>query len=351
MASVIERPVPAPHTKGNSVLLEVKDLARSFDVSRPWLNRVIEGAPRQILKAVDGVSFTINRGETLSLVGESGCGKSTVARLICGLYGPTRGQVIFDGVDLASIANRTDMLAMRRRFQMIFQDPYASLNPRWRVQKIIAEPIRSHDLIKGNEAIAKRVGELLTDVGLSPLDGEKYPHEFSGGQRQRISIARALSSNPEFLVCDEPTSALDVSVQAQILNLMKDLQREHGLTYLFISHNLAVVSHISNRVGVMYLGRIVEIADTKTLFKRPLHPYTRMLESAIPDMTMSGKARTPVAGEVPNPLNPPPGCTFNPRCPHARDKCREVSPQLLPFEGASVACHGIHDGWIPVQRA
>jgi len=275
------------------VLLEVRDLARFFDVSRPWLNRVIEGAPRQILKAVDGVSFTINRGETLSLVGESGCGKSTVARLICGLYAPTRGSVVFDGVDLAAIERRNDMLAMRRRFQMIFQDPYASLNPRWRVEKIIAEPIRSHDLIAENAAIRRRVGELLTDVGLSPLDSEKYPHEFSGGQRQRISIARALSSNPEFLVCDEPTSALDVSVQAQILNLMKDLQREHGLTYLFISHNLAVVSHISTRVGVMYLGRIVEIADTRVLFERPLHPYTRMLQSAIPDITMSGKPRTP----------------------------------------------------------
>jgi peptide/nickel transport system ATP-binding protein len=312
---------------------------------------VLEGVPRQILKAVDGVSFTINRGETLSLVGESGCGKSTVARLICGLYTPTRGQVLFDGTDLAAIDDRNEMLTMRRRFQMIFQDPYASLNPRWRVQKIVAEPIRSHDLIKDEAGIRKRVGELLTDVGLSPLDGEKYPHEFSGGQRQRISIARALSSNPEFLVCDEPTSALDVSVQAQILNLMKDLQREHGLTYLFISHNLAVVSHISTRVGVMYLGRIVEIAATKLLFDRPLHPYTRMLQSAIPDITMSGKARTPVAGEVPNPLNPPTGCTFNPRCPYARDKCREVVPPLLPFEGASVACHGIHDGWIPIHAA
>ena len=337
-----------PPAKGErEILLEVKDLARYFDVSRPWLNRVFEGAPRQILKAVDGVSFSINRGETLSLVGESGCGKSTVARLICGLYPPTRGQVMFDGTDLAAIAGRNDMLAMRRRFQMIFQDPYASLNPRWRVQRIVAEPIRSHDLIKGEAAIAKRVGELLTDVGLSPLDGEKYPHEFSGGQRQRISIARALSSNPEFLVCDEPTSALDVSVQAQILNLMKDLQREHGLTYLFISHNLAVVSHISTRVGVMYLGRIVEIADTRALFDRPLHPYTRMLQSAIPDITMSGKARTPVAGEVPNPLDPPTGCAFNPRCPHAREKCRVERPELLPFEDAAVACHGIHEGWVP----
>ncbi len=331
-------------------LLEVKGLAKYFDVSRPWLNRVIERSPRALLKAVDGVSFTINRGETLSLVGESGCGKSTVARLICGLYAPTRGSILFGGVDLAAIERREDMLAMRRRFQMIFQDPYASLNPRWSVGRIIAEPIRSHGLLKDDAAIRGRVAKLLTDVGLAPQDADKYPHEFSGGQRQRISIARALSSNPEFLVCDEPTSALDVSVQAQILNLMKDLQREHGLTYLFISHNLAVVSHISNRVGVMYLGRIVEIAATRTLFERPLHPYTRMLESAIPDITMSGKARTPVAGEVPNPLDPPGGCTFNPRCPHAREKCRGERPELLPFEGAAVACHGIHDGWIPIER-
>jgi peptide/nickel transport system ATP-binding protein len=334
---------------GTAALLQVRGLARDFDVSRPWLNRVIEGSQRQILRAVDGVSFAINRGETLSLVGESGCGKSTVARLICGLYAPSAGSILFDGKDLAKISQRGEMLAMRRRFQMIFQDPYASLNPRWRVERIIAEPIRSHNLIKDERALKKRVGELLTDVGLSPLDMEKYPHEFSGGQRQRISIARALSSNPEFLVCDEPTSALDVSVQAQILNLMKDLQREHGLTYLFISHNLAVVSHISTRVGVMYLGRIVEIADTKTLFGRPLHPYTRMLQSAIPDITMSGKARTPVAGEVPNPLDPPQGCTFNPRCPHAREKCRVERPPLLPFEGALVACHGIHEGWIPIH--
>ena len=330
-------------------LLEVRDLAKVFDVSRPWLNRVIEGSPRQLLTAVDGVSFEIARGETLTLVGESGCGKSTVARLICGLYTPTKGSIVFDGVNMSAVSTN-EMLAMRRRFQMIFQDPYASLNPRWRVHDIVAEPIRSHKLIGDAASLTRRVGELLSDVGLSPHDVDKYPHEFSGGQRQRISIARALSSNPEFLVCDEPTSALDVSVQAQILNLMKDLQREHGLTYLFISHNLAVVSHISTRVGVMYLGRIVEIADARTLFNRPLHPYTRMLESAIPDIKMSGKARTPVAGEVPNPLNPPPGCTFNPRCPHARDKCRVESPALLPFEGASVACHGVHEGWIPMKE-
>ncbi len=273
---------------GLKPLLAVRDLARDFDVSRPWLNRVLEGAPRQMLKAVDGVSFNIERGETLSLVGESGCGKSTVARLICGLWTPTRGSIVFDGVDLASLQGK-ELAAQRRRFQMIFQDPYASLNPRWRVGDIVAEPIRVHGLMDDDAAIRKRVGELLSDVKLSPLDADKFPHEFSGGQRQRISIARALSSNPEFLVCDEPTSALDVSVQAQILNLMKDLQREHGLTYLFISHNLAVVSHISNRVGVMYLGRIVEIADTKTIFARPLHPYTQMLESAIPDLDHVGQ--------------------------------------------------------------
>jgi len=333
-------------------LLDVDNLTKVFDVSKPWLNRVLEGQPRQLLRAVDGISFTINRGETLSLVGESGCGKSTVARLICGLYAPTAGSITFDGVDLAKMRGTAEMMTMRRRFQMIFQDPYASLNPRWRVRKIVAEPLLSHGLAHGREEVDRRVGNLLTDVGLSPQDGDKYPHEFSGGQRQRISIARALSSQPEFLVCDEPTSALDVSVQAQILNLMVDLQREHGLTYLFISHNLAVVSHISTRVGVMYLGRIVEIAATKTLFSRPLHPYTMMLQSAIPDMTMSGKARTPVAGEVPNPLDPPSGCTFNPRCPHAKEKCREVRPELLPFDGARVACHGVHDGWIPIaQRA
>ncbi|MGE5094411.1 MAG: ABC transporter ATP-binding protein [Betaproteobacteria bacterium] len=335
---------------GVGPLVEVRGLTKDFDVSRPWLNRVIERAPRQLLRAVDGVSFSIQRGETLSLVGESGCGKSTVARLICGLYEPTSGTILFDGVDLASVTKRSDMLTVRRRFQMIFQDPYASLNPRWRVERIVAEPIRSHGLVRGDRAIRGNVEKLLADVGLAPQDAQKYPHEFSGGQRQRISIARALSSNAEFLVCDEPTSALDVSVQAQILNLMKDLQREHGLTYLFISHNLAVVSHISTRVGVMYLGRIVEIAATKTLFERPLHPYTRMLESAIPDITMSGKPRTPVAGEVPNPLDPPTGCTFNPRCPHAREKCRAERPELLPFDGASVACHGIHDGWVPVER-
>lgn len=332
----------------SKVLLEVKQVARDFDVSKPWLNRVIEKQSRLILKAVDGVSFTINRGETLSLVGESGCGKSTVARLICGLYRPTAGSVVFDGTDMASVSGK-DAQQLRKRFQMIFQDPYASLNPRWRVGRIVAEPMISHGITTGKADIKKRVDQLLTQVGLSPLDAEKYPHEFSGGQRQRISIARALSSNPEFLVCDEPTSALDVSVQAQILNLMKDLQREFGLTYLFISHNLAVVSHISTRVGVMYLGRIVEIADTRQLFARPLHPYTQMLQSAIPDLKMTGRDRTPVAGEVPNPLTPPSGCTFHPRCPHANERCKTERPELIDVDGAQVACHGVAEKRIPIR--
>ena len=245
--------------------IEVRDLARHFDVSKPLLNRVIEGQPRLLLKAVDGIDFAIRKGETLSLVGESGCGKSTVARLIVGLYRPTRGSILFEGQDMGTLATRAEERALRKRFQMIFQDPYASLNPRWRVADIIAEPIRAHRLESDRTAIRRRVDELLRQVGLSPADGEKFPHEFSGGQRQRISIARALSSNPEFLVCDEPTSALDVSVQAQILNLMKDLQRQLGLTYLFISHNLAVVFHISDRVGVMYLGRLVELADARAV--------------------------------------------------------------------------------------
>ena len=322
-------------------LLELKEVGRDFDVSRPWLNRVLEGEPRRSLRAVDDVSFSIQRGETLALVGESGCGKSTVARLIVGLYAPSRGQILFEGADLADPASAP----LRRRMQMIFQDPYASLNPRWRVRDIVAEPLVAHGVIPGAAALEARVAELLTQVGLAAEDGEKYPHEFSGGQRQRVSIARALSSNPEFLVCDEPTSALDVSVQAQILNLMKNLQQRLGLTYLFISHNLAVVAHIATRVGVMYLGRLVEVADAKALFESPRHPYTRMLIDAIPDLKMSGKARTPVAGEVPNPLSPPGGCTFNPRCPHANERCSVERPVQLELPGGrSVACHAVEEG-------
>ena len=322
-------------------MLELRDAARYFDVSRPWLQRVMAGEGKRLLRAVDGVSLAVPKGRTLSLVGESGCGKSTVARLAVGLYRPSAGQVVFDGRDLAEARAASDQ---RRRMQMIFQDPYASLNPRWRVRDIIAEPIRAFRLLPDRAAQEARVAELLTQVGLSPLDGHKFPHEFSGGQRQRISIARALSSNPEFLVCDEPTSALDVSVQAQILNLMKELQARMGLTYLFISHNLAVVRQVSDQIGVMYLGRIAELAPAESLFRRPRHPYTRALMEAIPDLDMTGRARIPVGGEVPSPINPPTGCAFHPRCPLAGPRCKAERPELKPAGDAMVACHAVEEG-------
>ena len=325
-------------------------LKRYFDVSPPWLVRKIEGKPRQIVRAVDGIEIAIAKGETFSLVGESGCGKSTVARLVVGLYPPTAGKIEFDGHDMSVRRNQNDMSALRRRMQMIFQDPFASLNPRWRVFDIIAEPIRAFGLSKDKEDLEKQVGDLLRQVRLTPADGRKYPHEFSGGQRQRISIARALASQPEFLVCDEPTSALDVSVQAQILNLMMDLQRRLRLTYLFISHNLAVVYHISTRVGVMYLGRLVEVAPTDSLFRRPKHPYTRMLLDTIPDLDMTGRQRAPMAGEVPSPINPPTGCTFHPRCPFANDRCKVEVPELLPSEDGRVACHAIEEHRLGVEE-
>ncbi len=327
-------------------LVQARDLAKTFDVSAPWLNRVLEGKPRQLLHAVDGVSFDITRGQTLALVGESGCGKSTVARLLVGLYEPTRGGLTFDGQDAHAAFKTPQGRQMRRRIQMIFQDPYASLNPRWLVEDIVGEPLREHGLVTDPVALCDRVDALLQSVGLSPQDRAKYPHQFSGGQRQRISIARALATEPEFLVCDEPTSALDVSVQAQVLNIMKDLQRQRGLTYLFISHNLAVVRHVSDQVGVMYLGRLVELADKRELFSNPRHPYTRMLLDAIPKMRDTGRARTPVQGEVPNPLNPPAGCAFNPRCPHANDRCRSERPALQTFQGVQVACHAVAEGRI-----
>jgi len=317
----------------------VRDLRLEFDVSKPWLNRMLEGGHQEFLKAVDGVTFDIVRGETFALVGESGSGKTTVARLVVGLLQPTSGEVVIDGVSMSDATQLQARQRLRRRIQMIFQDPYASLNSRLRVDAIIAEPIRAFDLIQGERDIKARVGELLSLVGLHADDGWKYPHEFSGGQRQRIAIARVLASEAEFVVCDEPTSALDVSVQAQILNLMRDLQDKFGLTYLFISHNLAVVRHMANRIGVMYLGRIVEIAQGRELFSHPRMPYTRMLLGAVPDLAMSGRQRIPVKGEIPNPIDPPPGCAFNPRCPLVFDLCRKKAPALID----GVACHAVND--------
>jgi len=320
----------------NEPLLRADRLVKHFPVRAGLFGR-----SRGAIQAVDDISFELYPGETLALVGESGCGKSTVARLIVGLYALSRGRIEFDGLDLA--APGTDAAALRRRMQMIFQDPYASLNPRWRVRNIVAEPLRVLGLSATRQAERERVAELLRQVGLAPEDGEKFPHEFSGGQRQRISIARALAGEPDLLVCDEPTSALDVSVQAQILNLMSELQERLGLTYLFISHNLAVVSHIADRVGVMYLGRVVELAEADRLFAAPRHPYTRMLMDAIPDLEMTGKPRTPVAGEVPNPLAPPAGCGFHPRCPHADARCRAERPALLGPSTGAVACHAVEE--------
>ncbi|MBB5203292.1 peptide/nickel transport system ATP-binding protein [Inhella inkyongensis] len=325
-------------------LVQVQDLAMRFDVSPPWLNRVIEGKPRQFVHAVDGVSFSIPKGKTLALVGESGCGKSTVARLLVGLYQPSAGQIAFDGRNTAEWFAAKDARDLRRRLQMIFQDPYASLNPRWKVGEIVAEPLTEQGLLTDPAAIRARVAELLSLVGLNPLDSEKFPHQFSGGQRQRISIARALATEPEFLVCDEPTSALDVSVQAQVLNIMKELQQRQGLTYLFISHNLAVVRHMADQIGVMYLGRLVELSEKGELFARPRHPYTRMLLDAIPDIHMTGRQRVAVQGEVPNPLNPPSGCSFHPRCPLANERCKTERPALMSFQGVQVACHAVAEG-------
>jgi len=323
--------------------VEIRKLRRVFDVSKPWLNRVLEGGHPEYLKAVDGVSFDIKKGETFALVGESGSGKTTVARMVVGLLPPSSGEVIIDGVSMADPRQAQARKLLRRRIQMVFQDPYASLNPRFRVDAIIAEPIRAFGLIQGERQIRDRVGELLSLVGLHPDDGLKFPHEFSGGQRQRIAIARALSSEAEFIVCDEPTSALDVSVQAQILNLMRDLQDKFGLTYLFISHNLAVVRHMASRIGVMYLGRIVEIADGRELFNHPRMPYTKMLLGAVPDLAMSGRQRIPVKGEIPNPIDPPKGCAFNPRCPLAFELCRKETPELID----GVACHAVNTAPLP----
>ena len=322
-------------------LLRVDALWRRFDVSKPWLNRVIEREGRQFLTALADVSFSIDRGETFALVGESGSGKSTIARMIMGLLAPTAGRICFDGQDMSTLSP-DKLRELRRRFQIVFQNPFASLNPRWRVGAIIGEPILTFGLASA-AAVEREVARLLEIVGLSAQDAKKFPHEFSGGQRQRIAIARALSSRPEFIVFDEPTSALDVSVQAQILNLMRDLQDQFGLTYLLISHDLSVVRHMATQVGVLYLGRLVEVAQARALFDSPQHPYTRMLLDAVPDLTLSGVRRTPIRGEIPNPISPPSGCAFHPRCPIASTRCTEVVPTPVVTASGIASCLALVD--------
>jgi oligopeptide/dipeptide ABC transporter ATP-binding protein len=314
-------------------ILTVSAASCRFDVSAPALSRLLTREPRRILRAVETVSFTVERGTTFSIVGESGCGKSTLARMVVGLQRPTEGALHFSDI------TRLDGTIGPPRVQMIFQDPYASLNPRWRVGDIIAEPIRELKLRQDEAAITQRVGDLLEIVGLSRSDASRYPHAFSGGQRQRISIARALATEADFLVCDEPTSALDVSVQAQILNLMVKLQKEFGLTYLFISHNLSVVRHMSDQLAIMYLGRFVETGPADEVFGKPRHPYTRLLLETIPDVEKPNRARRPMSGEVPSPIAPPPGCAFHPRCAMAADICRVERPLLRDVAAGALACH------------
>ena len=322
-------------------LLRVDGLWRRFDVSKPCLNRVIEREDRQFLTALADVSFSIDRGDTFALVGESGSGKSTIARMIMGLLAPTAGRICFDGQDMSTLSP-DKLRELRRRFQIVFQNPFASLNPRWRVGAIIGEPILTFGLASA-AAVEREVARLLEIVGLSAQDAKKFPHEFSGGQRQRIAIARALSSRPEFIVFDEPTSALDVSVQAQILNLMRDLQDQFGLTYLLISHDLSVVRHMATQVGVLYLGRLVEVAQARALFDSPQHPYTRMLLDAVPDLTLSGVRRTPIRGEIPNPISPPSGCAFHPRCPIASTRCTEIVPTPVVTASGIASCLALLD--------
>ena len=328
-------------------MLRVERLTKRYEVSTPWLARILARGERRVVHAVEDVSFAIPRGTTFALVGESGCGKSTIARCIAGILPVTGGTIAFMGDDIARFRSRRAALPYRRNLQMIFQDPYASLNPRWSVARIIAEPIVTHGLIRERARIDARVVELLRLVGLSPGDRRKYPHQFSGGQRQRISIARALASEPAFIVCDEPTSALDVSVQAQILNLMRELQQRLGLTYLLISHNLAVVANMADRIGVMYLGRLVEWGDADAVLDAPQHPYTRMLLDTVPDIDAPERVRQPLGGEVPSPLSPPPGCAFNPRCPLANDRCRTEVPLPIRSGRVQVACHAVAEQRIP----
>ncbi|MEK3788990.1 MULTISPECIES: ABC transporter ATP-binding protein [Paenibacillus] len=317
-----------------SAILEVRNLKKHYPIRKGLLAKQV-GA----VKAVDGVTLTVETGETLAVVGESGCGKSTTGRAILRLIEPTDGEVFFEGQDVRALSPE-QLRRFRTDMQMVFQDPYASLDPRWTVQRTLEEPLLTHHSLGRNE-VKSRVEELMEVVGLSPYQAHRFPHEFSGGQRQRIGIARALALNPKFIVCDEPVSALDVSIQAQVLNLMQDLQEQFGLTYMFISHDLSVVKFISDRVAVMYLGKVVELAPTAELFKEALHPYTQALMSAVPvpnpEIT---RQRIVLSGDVPNPENPPSGCTFHTRCPYVKDTCRSVVPELREISpGRQVACH------------
>ncbi|ANY75735.1 ABC transporter ATP-binding protein [Paenibacillus ihbetae] len=317
----------------DSPLLEVRNLQKSFTVKKGFF-----GSSKQ-LRAVDGISFAIRKGETFSLVGESGCGKSTTGRLVTRLLTPNDGEVIFNGTDISRF-NENQMRPLRKDMQMVFQDPYASLNPRMKVKELVAEPLLIHTKLSAKER-DKLAGELLETVGLNSFHAERYAHEFSGGQRQRIGIARALSVRPSLIVADEPVSALDVSIQSQVLNLLQDLQEEYGLTYLFISHDLSVVEHISDRIGVMYLGTLVESADKDTLYDRPLHPYTQALLSSVPvpDPKLK-KERIILKGDLPSPVNPPTGCRFHTRCPACMEVCKQKAPVFREVEpGHQVACH------------
>ncbi|AGI67684.1 peptide ABC transporter ATP-binding protein [Octadecabacter antarcticus 307] len=315
-------------------LISVKNLTRVFDVSKPWLNRVIERRAKAFLTAVSDVDFEVEERSTYALVGESGSGKSTIGRMLVGLLTPSSGKVEINGVNLATETDADKVDVIRSDIQMIFQDPFASLNPRWRVRDIIVEPV----VARGGDATGL-AEKLLVQVGLSALDAGKFPHEFSGGQRQRICIARALSSEPKLIVCDEPTSALDVSVQAQVLNLMSDLKDNFGLTYVLISHDLTVVRHMADRIGVLYLGRLVEEASPEDLFTDTKHPYTKMLLEAAPRMDGFGREADLPEGEIPDPIDPPKGCAFNPRCPIATNICRQERPMMRQLGDIRVACH------------
>ncbi|MEO0819482.1 MAG: oligopeptide/dipeptide ABC transporter ATP-binding protein [Pseudomonadota bacterium] len=320
-------------------MVRIDGLERRFDVSKPLLTRIVEMRRKQYLHAVSGVSLEIPAKGVYALVGESGSGKSTIGKIAVGLLPPSAGKVEIEGVDLFRERSHRRRQAVRRRIQMVFQDPYASLNPRWRVRDIVEEPLRAE-----GKPTAGRAEALLEQVGLSGRDAEKFPHEFSGGQRQRICIARALASEPRFIVCDEPTSALDVSVQAQVLNLMKDLQEKLGLTYLFISHDLSVVRYMADRIGVLYLGRLVEEAPRDVLFASPRHPYTQMLLEAAPRIDAFGREVAPPQGEIPDPVNPPKGCAYHPRCPFATDRCRTERPQMRAEGETRAACHAVEEG-------